>query len=127
MAEDRIPYADYYTHLRAIPESLFEAASIDGASGIKKLLYITLPLIKEATKINTMLIVIGSLKAFDLVYTLTYGGPAGSTELLGTYMYNTTFKRMNFGYGSTIAMLIFILALTASIIQQKFIYKKQTD
>lgn len=109
----------FVTSLEAIPQSIFEAASIDGASGFKKLIHVTVPLLKEAFKINIILAAIGSFKAFDLFFAMTSGGPGDSTQMLGVYMYQNTFTRLNFGYGSAIAMLIFFMSITASLIQQR--------
>ena len=115
----------FLTSLQAIPESIFEASRIDGAGGFMKLIYITVPLLKESIKLNSILVVIGSFKAFDLVYAMTSGGPADSTQMLATYMYHNTFRRFNFGYGSAIAMTIFILSITTSLIQQKILAVKE--
>ena len=115
----------FYTSLQSIPTSIYEAAEIDGAYGIKKLWHITLPLMREPLKMNTILIAIGSLKAFDLVWAMTYGGPNDATQLLSTYMYHNTFRRFQFGYGSAIAMTIFVLALAASFIIQKLFAQRE--
>jgi raffinose/stachyose/melibiose transport system permease protein len=118
-------YAGYHMLLflasrQAIPEELYEAAELDGADGLQRLFRLTVPLMAGAIKINMILIIIGSFKCFDIVYSMTYGGPADSTQMLATYMYHNTFRRFNFGYGSSIAMLIFVLCITASVILQRW-------
>ncbi len=109
----------FYTSLQSIPGELYEAASIDGSDGFKTLRYITIPLMYNSIKMNATLIIIGSFKCFDIVYNMTMGGPADSTQMLATYMYHNTFRRFNYGYGSAISMVIFLLSITVSAILQK--------
>ena len=108
----------FYVSLQTIPEELYEAAGIDGANGKQKLWYVTIPLMRSSIKMNAMLITIGSLKCFEIVYTMTSGGPADTTQMLATYMYHNTFRRFHFGYGSAISIVIFILCITVSLIFQ---------
>lgn len=109
----------FYTHMQSISKELYEASELDGASGWTELLRITVPLLRESFKINVILVTIGGLKAFDIVYALTNGGPLNSSELLATYMYTVTFRKLDFGYGTSIALVIFILSLLLALVQQK--------
>lgn len=109
----------FFTSLQAIPDELYEAASIDGASGRQRLFHITIPLMKSSIKMNAMLIIIGVFKCFDIVYTMTSGGPADSTQMLATYMYHNTFRRFNFGYGSAISIVIFLMSIFVSVVLQR--------
>ncbi|PWU67647.1 carbohydrate ABC transporter permease [Gracilibacillus dipsosauri] len=93
-----------------IPEELYEAADIDGASGWQRFKNITLPLLRPIIITSAILSVIGSLKYFDLIYVMTGGGPNNSTELMATYMYKQTFTNFNMGYGSSISFSMFIIA-----------------
>lgn len=97
--------------LSSIPSEMNDAAAIDGASGRKKLFSITLPMIWDTIKVAIVLCISGSLKAFDLIYVMTNGGPAHSTELLASYMYNSTFNVFRFGYGSAVSTLIIVISL----------------
>lgn len=94
-----------------IPSEIEEAASLDGATGFRRLYYVTLPMLWTTIKVAVILCISGSLKAFDQVFIMTGGGPAQSTELMATYMYNNTFLIYRYGYGSAISTMIVILSL----------------
>jgi len=98
--------------LQNIPSEIDDAAQIDGARGSRKLFSIKLPMIWDTIKVAVVLCISGSLKAFDLIYIMTGGGPANSTELLASYMYNNTFSIYRFGYGSAVSTMIILLSLT---------------
>ncbi|WP_239618133.1 carbohydrate ABC transporter permease [Cohnella mopanensis] len=97
--------------LQNIPGEIDDAAKIDGVQGSRKLFSITLPMIWDTIKVVIVLCISGSLKAFDLIYIMTGGGPAHSTEVLASYMYNNTFSIYRFGYGSAVSTTIIILSL----------------
>ncbi|WP_256761064.1 carbohydrate ABC transporter permease [Cohnella sp. WQ 127256] len=88
-----------------------DAASLDGVGPVRKLFQVTLPMIWDTIKVVIVLCISGSLKAFDLIYVMTGGGPAHTTEVLASYMYNSTFNVYRFGYGSAISTAIIILSL----------------
>jgi len=97
--------------LTAVPTELTEAAEIDGASYFKMLRYVVIPLLSPATVIVVALSIINSLKSFDVVYMMTQGGPFHSTDTLAMYMYLQSFKSYFMGYGSAIAVVLFLIAL----------------
>lgn len=97
--------------MKAIPLSLYEAADIDGASSFQKFTKITLPLIKHILRIDTVLIITGSLKYFDIVYAMTKGGPNHASEVMATYMYYEGFRTMKFGYASAIGIVLLLLCV----------------
>ncbi|MFC4598684.1 carbohydrate ABC transporter permease [Cohnella hongkongensis] len=97
--------------LQNIPSEINDAAQIDGVGSVRKLFRITLPMIWDTIKVVVVLCISGSLKAFDLIYVMTGGGPAHTTEVLASYMYNSTFNVYRFGYGSAISTSIIILSL----------------
>jgi raffinose/stachyose/melibiose transport system permease protein len=99
-----------------IPEELYEAADIDGASLWKRFKNITLPLLMPIIVTSAILSVIGSLKYFDLIYVMTAGGPNNSTELMATYMYDETFTNFHMGYGSSISFSMFIIAFAVTAV-----------
>lgn len=97
--------------LQNISPEIDDASRIDGVGPMRKLFSITLPMIWDTIKVAVVLCISGSLKAFDLIYVMTNGGPAHSTELLASYMYNNTFNVFRFGYGSAVSTAIIILSL----------------
>jgi len=101
-----------------IPEELYEAAQIDGANPWQKFRSITIPLLMPTIVSSSILAIVGSLKAFDIFYIMTGGGPNGATELMGTYMFKQAFVNFNMGYASAIAFLMFFIALIVTIIIQ---------
>lgn len=112
--------------LQSIPSDLYEAADIDGASPWQQFWRITVPLVKPALMIALIFRTIDALQAsFDLFYVLTGGGPGGSTEILPMYIYNTTFRFMDFGYGSALAVALFLITMTISIIYLTTMYEEE--
>jgi raffinose/stachyose/melibiose transport system permease protein len=110
--------------LQNIPGEIDDAAKIDGVDGSRKLFSITLPMIWDTIKVVIVLCISGSLKAFDLIYIMTGGGPAHSTEVLASYMYNNTFAIYRFGYGSAVSTTIIILSLIL-IAGSQYLMKKE--
>ncbi|GAB6991998.1 carbohydrate ABC transporter permease [Paenibacillus pini] len=96
--------------LQNISPEIDDAAKMDGAHKWKKLLHVTLPMIWSTVVVTLVLCISGSLKAFDHVMVMTHGGPAQSTELLATYMYNNTFRVYRYGYGSAVSTIIMIIS-----------------
>lgn len=110
--------------LQNIPEEIIEAADIDGAGEIRKLLLITLPMMWSTIMSAVVLCISGSMRSFDLVYVMTQGGPAHATELMATYMYNKTFSVYKYGYGSAVSLVICIISLGFILISQGIMSKK---
>ncbi|OZU88312.1 ABC transporter permease [Virgibacillus indicus] len=109
----------YYAALKNIPESLVEAAKIDGATPLQIALKIKMPLIMGVIKVTVVLAVVGSLKYFDLIYVMTGGGPNGASEVMASYMYKLAFSSNDFGYGSAIGFLLLIITLIVTVIVRK--------
>ncbi|GAE33708.1 carbohydrate ABC transporter permease [Halalkalibacter akibai] len=101
----------YYAALKNIPESLMEAARIDGATPWQIAYKIKMPLIAGVIKVTIVLAVVGSLKYFDLIYVMTNGGPNGASEVMASYMYKLAFRSNDFGYGSAIGFALLIICL----------------
>ncbi len=97
--------------LTSIPSELTEAAEIDGASYFKSLIHVVIPLLSPATVVIIALSIINSLKSFDIVYMMTQGGPFHTTDTLAMFMYNESFKKYYMGYGSAIAVVLFLIAM----------------
>jgi multiple sugar transport system permease protein len=102
------------TGLQSIPDELYEAGIVDGVSSSQKFAYITLPLIRSSIFICFVVGIINSFTMFDIIYTMTNGGPGNSTEILVTYIYKNafTFSRMGYASAITLAMFVFLLFLT---------------
>ncbi len=116
------------TAIKQIPKSLYESAMLDGVTGFKKLIYITIPLIRNVLITCLVLAITGTLKVFDLVLVITNGGPMNSSQVLGLYMYQKTFIDEAFGYGASISVVIVVIGLGVSFIvnrifrQEEFTY-----
>ena len=103
--------------VRSVPESLYEAADLDGANHFTKFFRITIPMVWDAVRANVLLAIIGSLKTFSLVFVLTNGGPNQASEVVSTYLYKVGFSSFEKGYAATIGFAQMVLtALAAWII-----------
>ncbi|MGN7358401.1 carbohydrate ABC transporter permease [Paenibacillus sp. SAF-054] len=102
--------------LVAIPDEIYEAASLDGANGLQKLMHITLPLMKEIFKVFAVLAVTQSIRVFGQIYVITGGGPNGATDVPTTLLYNEAFKFNNFGVGNSIGTFMIVAALVVTVI-----------
>jgi multiple sugar transport system permease protein len=100
----------YLAGLKAIDPVLHEAATVDGAGPWQRFTRITLPQLRGVNSVVLSVIVIDSLRSFDVAWALTRGGPYHSSELLSTYMYSTAFQSLRLGYASALAVVIFLLA-----------------
>ncbi|SER91216.1 carbohydrate ABC transporter membrane protein 1, CUT1 family (TC 3.A.1.1.-) [Gracilibacillus ureilyticus] len=109
----------YYAALKGIPESLIEAAKIDGANPVQIAYKIKVPLIAGVIKVTVVLAIVGSLKYFDLIYVMTGGGPNGASEVIASYMYQKAFGSYEFGYGSAVAFFLLIITLIITWITRK--------
>jgi multiple sugar transport system permease protein len=109
--------------LQTIPESLYEAASIDGAGKWKQFTSITLPLLKTSLLVALLFRTLDAFRVFDLIFVLTGGGPANGTETVSMYAYKTMFSQMDFGNGSALSVLVFICIAIISMIYIKFLGK----
>ena len=115
----------YYGALKSISPDIYEAARIDGASGVRTAFSISIPLIKPMIKTSATFSLIGSLKVFDLIFVLTNGGPASATEVPSTLMYKTIFRKLHYGEGSTMAIFIILECIVMSVLLQR-LFKTET-
>lgn len=113
--------------LQGVPEELQEAAQLDGASWWQTQRSITIPLLGPTIRIWAFLSIIGSLQLFDLVWIVTGGGPANASETMATYMINFGFERNQFGYGSAVAVILFIISFVIAILYQRFVLRRDAD
>ena len=102
--------------LQSVSKDLYEAAEVDGASRIKQFWHITLPHLKDAIVLSTLLRAVWEFNNVDLLYTLTGGGPAGETTTLPLYIANTSVDGHNFGYASALTTVAFVILLFCSMV-----------
>lgn len=112
--------------LQNIPQEIYEAAEIDGASEMKKTFFITLPMMRNSIMVAVILCISGSLRTFDLIYVMTSGGPGHSTEVLAMYMFDQTFSSTRYGYGSALSIFIFFFSLLLVYGSTLVLRKKET-
>ena len=103
--------------LNEIPESLYEAARIDGANAWNNLVKITLPLLRPILLYRVVTSVIGLLQTFAPFYLITGGGPGHTTRVAALYMYSMGFKKLNFGYASLLSLVLFLILVALTLIQ----------
>jgi raffinose/stachyose/melibiose transport system permease protein len=114
----------YMAGLQSINSEIEESARIDGATELQVLRYMTIPLIAPTIRLTIYLSVLGSLNQFVLIWVLTAGGPANSTQVMASYMYRFGIKSFNLGYGSAVAVIIFAVSLIFSIGYQRAIMRR---
>lgn len=105
--------------MQNISDDIYEAAEIDGASGIQRFFRITVPLMKDTILINMIIVVTGAFRVYDEVYVMTNGGPGRSTQTLATYLYQVGFENDRMGYASAIAFFVFIITFILGLFQMK--------
>lgn len=115
--------------MATIPKSLYESAILEGAGHMKRMFMITIPLIMPIVRISALFLVLGSLKGFEQQLILTNGGPAGSTDVIGLYMFNLAFgaEFHNYGYASAIGMFLFVILVGAKLLTDKLIPNRQIE
>jgi multiple sugar transport system permease protein len=106
--------------ITSLPEDVFEAATVDGANGWQKLVYITIPLLRSTILAVLMLGFIYTLRVFDVIWIMTKGGPADATEVLPTFAYRLSFISFNFGQSAAVSVIILAILLVAAIIYLKY-------
>ncbi len=111
--------------ITSIPTEVYECAELDGANGIKRSFYITLPMIWDTLKIVIILVASGTMKIYDHIYVLTGGGPGRASMSMAVYAYQNTFKFGNFGYGSAISVIILVIALLIGLFVQGLMGRKR--
>jgi multiple sugar transport system permease protein len=107
----------YLAALQGIPAILYESAEIDGANAWQRFRYITVPMLTPATFFISIMLTITSFKVFDLILVMTNGGPGRATNVLVIHTYNTAFRQFRFGYSSAIAMVLFVIVMTITVVQ----------
>jgi multiple sugar transport system permease protein len=107
----------YLAGLQAIPEQLYESAKLDGAGTLRRLWYVTIPMLRPTTLFLLVMGIIGSLQVFTQIFVMTSGGPVNKTTTMVYYMYLWAFKYYDMGYASTLAFALFVMLLAFTAFQ----------
>jgi raffinose/stachyose/melibiose transport system permease protein len=110
-----LPMLLFLAGLQTINPEVLEAAQVDGAGPVRRFFSITFPLLRETTLIVLAITAINSLKVYDIIYAMTYGGPANKTQVLSTWMYFLTYNYNSVGQGTAIAVILFLLTLIFAV------------
>lgn len=105
----------FYAALKAIDATLYEAASVDGASSWQRFRHITLPQMRPAILVNSILITIQTLNTFDAIISLTGGGPGRATEVLSLFTFNAVFRNYDLAGGSVLSVLMLLISLVLAL------------
>lgn len=108
-----------------LPEDVYEAATVDGANGFQKLVYMTIPLLRPTILAVLMLGFIYTLRVFDLIWIITKGGPGSATEVLPTFAYRLSFINFNFGRSAAVSVIMLLILLGAAILYLRAITKEE--
>jgi len=106
----------YSAALSEVPKEIEESAEMDGASGLRRLIFVTLPMITRAIMTNLMLITLQTLSVFGLIYAMTRGGPGTKSQTLPLYMYEQAFSFSQIGYGTAIALVMLAIGAVFSLV-----------
>jgi raffinose/stachyose/melibiose transport system permease protein len=117
----------YYAGLKGIPDEMYEAASLDGASGFKLHLRITVPLLSPVITVQITLAMITALKQMETVFLTTNGGPGDSTQFLAVYLYNKAFSASQYGYANAISILFIVVCLLATYLSNRLTRSDATE
>jgi raffinose/stachyose/melibiose transport system permease protein len=117
----------YLAGLQQIPRELEEAAALDGATKWETFRHVTLPLLGPTIRISVFLSMIGSLQLFDLVWVMTGGGPVNASNTMAVYMIDRGFERSRFGYGSAVAVLVFLLCFVIALAYQRLVLRRDVQ
>lgn len=113
--------------LEAIPDVLYDAAAVDGASNYEKFRHITLPLIRYTILLDFILITMGTFSVFGIVFAMTGGGPLGRSEIIGVYIYRNAFEYREIGYGSAASVIMLVINLVLALVYLRFIRVEWTE
>jgi raffinose/stachyose/melibiose transport system permease protein len=113
--------------LQGIPREIEEAALIDGADRRQAFRYVTLPLLGPTIRVSVFLSMIGALQLFDMVWVMTAGGPLNASNTMAISMFKAGFKSTQMGYGSALAVILFVFGLIVALAYQRFVLRRDVD
>jgi raffinose/stachyose/melibiose transport system permease protein len=111
----------YYAGLQAIPDTILDAARIDGASTLRRILAVDVPLVAGQMKLLLILNIIGGIQDFAWILIITDGGPGYATMVPALYMYDQAFRSGQFGYGSAIGLVLFLVIFAVTLLNNRFL------
>jgi raffinose/stachyose/melibiose transport system permease protein len=117
----------YIAGLQSVPEDLKEAATVDGAGPIRRFISITLPLLAPSITISVFMALTNSIKVFDVILSLTGGGPGGTTYSIAYDIYRDTFQNNLYGYGTAKALILFVAVLLVTLIQLTLFKRREVE
>jgi multiple sugar transport system permease protein len=110
----------YLAGLQSIPEAFYDAAKVDGANPLQRLLHVTIPLLGPTTFFLLIISVIDSFQIFTQIYVMTSGGPLRRTTTIGFYLYQKAFRHFDMGYATAMAYALFALIFVFTLLQFRF-------
>ena len=113
--------------LQGIPREIEEAALIDGAGRWQAFRYVMLPLLGPTLRVSVFLSMIGALQLFDMVWVMSGGGPLNASTTMSINMFKAGFKSQQMGYGSALAVILFVCALVVALLYQRFVLRRDVD
>ena len=116
-----------YAAISAIPDDILEAAKLDGAVGLKKVLLVIVPMIWESIISSIVVIITAVLKTFDLVFVMTEGGPNGLTDVPSTLLYKEAFRYNDFGRASAIGVYIFLISIIFTVLSLRITKRERLE
>ncbi|MDP4099090.1 sugar ABC transporter permease [Paenibacillus sp. P96] len=117
----------YIAGLQAVPEDLKEAAIVDGAGPVRRFFSIVLPLLAPSITISVFMALTNSIKVFDVILSLTGGGPGGTTYSIAYDIYRDTFQNNLYGYGTAKALILFVAVLVITVIQLSIFKRREVE
>lgn len=117
----------YIAGLQSVPNDLTEAAVVDGAGAVRRFFHVTLPLLAPSVTISVFMALTNSIKVFDVILSLTAGGPGGSTYSVAYDIYRDTFQNNMYGYGTAKALILFVVVLIITIIQLLIFKRREVE
>ena len=116
-----------YAGLQTIPPSLYEASSLDGATGFAAFRSITLPLLRPVLVLVLITSMVGSFQVFDVVAVTSKGGPGNASRVIQLYIYDQAFGQSHFGYASAISVVLFLILIVVAVLQFRFLRGRESD
>lgn len=116
-----------FAGLQSIPGSVYEAASIDGASENQMFWRVTIPLLRPVLVFVIVTSVIGSFQIFDTIAITTKGGPVNATKVMNWYIYEQAFSRFNMGYATALSIILFLILIFVSLLQMRLMRAGESD
>lgn len=117
----------YLAGIGTIPQDLIEAARIDGANEWHITRHLIFPMLLPVLQVSTVLITTSSLKSFDQIFIMTFGGPNHASEVLASHMYTKTFAQLKYGYGNSISTVLLVLCIISTLLLNRFFHWLDTE